>query len=286
MPYAMTPDGVRIAYQLQGGGAPLVLLAGQANSHRWWDGIREDFHGARSTITIDYRGTGDSDAPETPSSTEQFARDVTAVLDDLGIDRADVYGTSMGGRVAQCLAVHHPQRVRSLVLGCTSPGGPNSVERSDDVRRSLAGTDPAAVKQALLRLMYTPEWLATHPGPYRTLGDPTMSARARRQHLVASDRHDVWDELPGIEAPTLVLHGGADLLNPTANAHLLANRIPGASMVIIPEARHAYFEEFRSTAAPLVLDFLSRDASRGPSYTRSKGAGARPFQIRWEACSG
>ncbi|MEU5418080.1 alpha/beta fold hydrolase [Streptomyces sp. NPDC001407] len=258
MPYATTPDGVRIAYQLQGDGAPLVLLAGQANSHRWWDGIREDFHATRSTITIDYRGTGASDAPETPSSTQQFAEDVIAVLDELGIDRADVYGTSMGGRVAQSLAVHHPRRVRSLVLGCTSPGGHHSVERGDEVRRSLAGPDPAAVRQALLQLMYTPAWLATHPGPYGTLGDPTMSARARRQHLTASNRHDMWDALPGIEAPTLVLHGGDDLLNPTANAHLLADRIPGASMVIIPQARHAYFEEFRAIATPLVLDFLGR----------------------------
>ncbi|MEV4438486.1 alpha/beta fold hydrolase [Streptomyces sp. NPDC049577] len=264
MTHATTPDGVRIAYQLRGDGDPLVLLAGQANSHRWWDGIREDFHAARSTITIDYRGTGASDDPGTPFSTEEFARDVIAVLDDLGVDRADVYGTSMGGRVAQCLAVHHPRRVRSLVLGCTSPGGRHGVERGNDVRRSLADPDPAAARRALLGLMYTPDWLATHPGPYRTLGDPTMSARARRQHLLASDRHDVWDALPGIAAPTLVLHGGDDLLNPTANAPLLAGRIPGARSVIIPGARHAYFEEFRTVAAPLVLDFLAARLPAAP----------------------
>ncbi|MBO0655678.1 alpha/beta fold hydrolase [Streptomyces triculaminicus] len=259
MPHAKTPDGVAIAYQLRGDGAPLVLLAGQANNHHWWDGVRDDFHVARSTLTIDYRGTGASDAPSTPYSTALFARDVVAVLDELGIDRADVYGTSMGGRVAQRLAVDHPGRVRSLVLGCTSPGGRHGVERDREVRRSLAGPDPRASRQALLELMYTPGWLASHPGPYRVLGDPSMSPHARRQHLAASDGHDAWDALPGITAPTLVLHGGDDLLNPAANAPLLAGRIPHARMEIIPGARHAYFEEFRETAGSLVLDFLDRE---------------------------
>ncbi len=256
VPYAGSADGVRIAYQAGGEGSPLVLLAGQACSHHWWDGVRDDFHAAHRTVTLDYRGTGESDKPDEPYSIEGFAQDVIAVLDDLGADRAHVYGTSMGGRVAQVLAVRHPERVRALVLGCTSPGGPYAVERGNDVRRSLAGPGPAAV-QALRELMYTPAWLAAHPGPSPTLGDPAMPAHARRGHLAASNRHDAWDALPGVSAPTLVVHGGDDLLNPTANAHLLADRIPGARLHLIPGARHAYFEEFRATAGPLVLDFLA-----------------------------
>ncbi|MFE6780225.1 alpha/beta fold hydrolase [Streptomyces sp. NPDC057702] len=257
MTYATTLDGTRIAYQLQGGGAPLVLLAGQANSHVWWNTVRADFHPARSTLTLDYRGTGESDKPDTPHSTELFAQDVIAVLDELGIDRADVYGTSMGGRVAQQLAAHHPHRVGALVLGCTSPGGPHSVRRGEHARRALAQTRPGAARQALLELMYTPGWLADHPGPHHTLGDPDMPAHSRRHHLVASDRHDAWDLLPGISAPTLVVHGGDDQLNPTANAPLLADRIPHARLHLIPGARHAYFEEARAHASALVLDFLT-----------------------------
>ncbi|MBL1101015.1 alpha/beta fold hydrolase [Streptomyces coffeae] len=260
MPYATTPDGLRVAYQVRGNGPPLVLLAGQANSHHWWDGIRDDFHAAHSTVTIDYRGTGESDEPRTAYSTQEFARDVIAILDDLDIDRADVYGTSMGGRVAQWLAIRHPGRVGGLVLGCTSPGGPLSFERSNEIRRSLAVPDAAAAQQALAALMYTPAWLATHSGPYQTLGDPTMSARARRGHLTASRDHNAWEELPAISAPTLILHGSDDLLNPAANAALLADRIPDARMTLIPGARHAYFEEFRASASPLVLDFLTRKA--------------------------
>ncbi|WP_392671305.1 alpha/beta fold hydrolase [Streptomyces sp. LN785] len=263
MPHTTTPDGIGIAYQVQGEGtAPLVLLAGQANNHHWWDGVRDDFHADRSTITFDYRGTGQSGKPDTPYSTELFALDVIAVLDDLGVDRADVYGTSMGGRVAQQLAARHPGRVRALVLGCTSPGGPHAVERTNEVRRSLVQTQPGAARQALLELMYTPAWLAANPGPYQTLGDPGMPAHAQRRHLVASNEHDAWQVLRDIGAPTLVVHGSDDLLNPAANAPLLADRIPGARLQMIPGARHAYFDEFRAVASPLVLDFLT-----GPRHT-------------------
>jgi pimeloyl-ACP methyl ester carboxylesterase len=261
VPHATTPDGVAVAYQVRGGGDPLVLLSGQANSHEWWEDVRDDFHGSRTTITLDYRGTGGSGESPSAYSTRQFAADVVTVLDDLGVERADVYGTSMGGRVAQWVAALHPARVRGLVLGCTSPGGKHGFERSDEVRRSLAVPDAEKVRLALLDLMYTPGWLATHPGPHRTLGDRGMSPRARRGHLAASNLHDAWDVLPDITAPTLVVHGDADSFNPTANAPLLADRIPGARLVLVPGARHAYFEEFRATASPLVLDFLDRVAS-------------------------
>jgi pimeloyl-ACP methyl ester carboxylesterase len=91
-----------------------------------------------------------------------------------------------------------------------------------------------------------------------------MPPHARRRHFAASAAHDAWDALPAITAPTLVVHGADDRFNPAANAPLLAERIPGARLHLIPGARHAYFEEFRATASPLVLDFLSgRAPDRG-----------------------
>ncbi|MFE2497872.1 alpha/beta fold hydrolase [Streptomyces scopuliridis] len=250
-------DGTVLAYQRQGSGHPLLLLAGQANNHHWWDGVREDFHATHTTITMDHRGTGESERPQGPYSTRQFADDVIAVLDDLGVGSADVYGTSMGGRVAQWVAARHPARVRRLVLGCTSPGGPHAVERDTSVRRSLAQADPKASRDALLDLMYTPAWLAGHPGPYTTLGDPGMPPHARRGHLLASNEHNAWDALPRISAPTLILHGADDRLTPPDNAPLLAARIPDARAHIFPGARHAYFEECREEAGALVTDFLT-----------------------------
>ncbi|WP_019547406.1 alpha/beta fold hydrolase [Streptomyces sulphureus] len=253
MPYATAPDGTRIAYRTTGDGPPLVLLAGQAASHRWWDGVRADFETAHTVLTPDHRGTGASDSPQGPYSTHQFAQDVVAVLDHARLDSADVYGTSMGGRTAQWLAALHPHRVRRLVLGCTSPGGPHAARRDEAARRALTGGSA----QAQLELLYNPEWLATHPAPEHTLGDPQMSPSARRAHFRASEEHDAWEVLPRITAPTLVVHGTEDLLNPTANAHHLAARIPHARLELLAGARHGYFEEFRETASPLVLDFLA-----------------------------
>ncbi|CAM5418979.1 Alpha/beta fold hydrolase OS=Streptomyces alboniger OX=132473 GN=CP975_22160 PE=4 SV=1 [Streptomyces alboniger] len=264
MPFAKAADGAAIHYLLHGSGEPLVLLSGQSNDHHWWDPVRDDFAARFTTVVIDHRGTGESDRPDSDTySTPGFARDVLAVLDHAGIARAHVYGTSMGGRVAQWLAADHPGRVGRLVLGCTSPGGPHAVERGPGIRGALSGTDPDAVRRTLLELMYTPAWLAAQervrPGrEYHTLGDPTMPAYARRRHLRASNRHDAWDALPRITAPTLVVHGTDDTFNPAANAPLIAGRIPDARTFLVPGARHAYFEEFADVATGPVLAFLGQ----------------------------
>lgn len=254
MPFAATTDGTRIAYQVRGEGQPLVLLAGQSNNHTWWDPILSDFAGRR-LITLDWRGTGDSDKPDEVYSTRGFAQDVVAVLDAAGLASAQIYGTSMGGRVAQWLAIDAPERVEALVLGCTSPGAAHGHERSQEIRKALA--DPSRSERVLLELMYTPGWLARNDGPYYVLGDTTMPSYAKGRHLVASNRHDAWDGLPDIIAPTLILHGTDDVFSPVANAQLLADRIPGTRAELIQGARHAYFHEFRSVASPAVLAFLA-----------------------------
>lgn len=253
---AVTEDGTTLAYQVSGTGPPLLLLAGQANNHHWWDRTRADHAG--TTITLDWRGTGSSTGNlDTTWTTQLFAEDVVTVLDDLGLVSVDVYGTSMGGRVAQWLAIDHPERVRRLVLGCTTSGGEHAVERGNDIRLRLAGPTRAAVDEALADLMYTPAWRAQNPPPYTVLGDPTMSAPARRQHLRASDTHNAWSELPRISAPTLILHGTEDLMSPVANARVLAERITGSRVVLFPGARHAYFEECREQVRVLLDDHLA-----------------------------
>ncbi|MTD14009.1 alpha/beta fold hydrolase [Nakamurella sp. YIM 132087] len=253
---ATAADGARIAVQVSGSGPPLLLLAGQANNHHWWDDVRSDFSDRRTTITVDQRGTGDSDEPADDMTTRSMAGDMVAVLGHLGLGPVDVYATSMGGRIAQWLAVDHPHLVRRLVLGCTSPGGPRAVERDAGVRRGLV--DPSGDRRRfLLELMYTPEWLAGHPGPYRVLGDPSMTAAARRAHLRASDGHDDWEVLGAIAAPTLVLHGADDVMTPAVNAELLAERIPGSELMVLPGLRHAFFDEGRAVVSPLVEKFLT-----------------------------
>ena len=259
---AVACDGTRLAVQVSGPPpsasprTPVLLLAGQANSHHWWDGLREDLDADRTTVTLDWRGTGASDAPDTPYGTPLLAGDAVAVLDALGLERVDVYGTSMGGRVAQWLAADHPERVRRLVLGCTSPGGPLAAERSPQVRRALADPDQERARAALVDLMVPPEWVAAHGEPTTVLGDPGMAPYARGRHLVCSNRHDAWDALPRITAPALVLHGDADAMAPVTNAGLLGERIRDARVHVLAGARHAYFLHRREESAELVRDFL------------------------------
>jgi 3-oxoadipate enol-lactonase len=262
---ALGANRTALAYQMHGpsDAPPILLLQGQANSHHWWDGIREGFAAEFCTITFDYRGTGASPTGETSAgawSTSSFAADAVAVLDELGCERVHVYGTSMGGRVAQMLAIEHGERVDRLVLACSSPGGPHAHERSPAVRRSLGQADPAARRQSLLELMYTPSWFRSPMAGSNLLGDPGVSTTAARLHLQTSDRHNALDRLHTIRAAVLVLHGSDDDMVPAANAHLIAERIPGARLEIIEGARHGFFDEFADEITPRVKAFLQQGA--------------------------
>lgn len=267
---ALAADGTPLAYQVHGPAAapPVVLLQGQANSHHWWDGIREGFAPQFRTITFDYRGTGASPTGEASAgdwSTSTFAADAAAVLEHVGCQRVHVYGTSMGGRVAQMLAIEHVERVDRLALACTSPGGPHARERSPAVRRSLGQADAAARRQALLELMYTPDWLRSPGAGSNLLGDPGMGATAARLHLQVSDRHNALERLHTISAAVLVMHGSDDEMVPALNARLIAERIPNARVEIIEGARHGFFDEFADQVTPRVKAFLQHaDTAEDP----------------------
>lgn len=250
-------DGFELAVQTGGpAGAPaLLLLQGQGNSHQWWDGIREGFEADFQTITMDYRGTGSSRGPVEHWTISGFAADAADVLDAAGVRTALVYGTSMGGRIAQILAVNHPDRVAALVLACTSPGGKHAVQRPREVSASLAQGSPPERVKILHELFYTPLWPHS-PEESSLLGDATMNRMEAAAHRKASNQHDAWDVLPAVSAPTLVLHGEDDQMTPAENASLLAGRIPGAELQVYPGGRHGFFEEFSGQVTPAVTGFL------------------------------
>lgn len=240
---------------------PLLLIGGQATDHRMWDGIRDDLARAHRVIAYDHRGMGQSGRPLQPSflasySTRGFAQDALAVLDHLGVARAHVYGFSMGGRVAQWLAIDAPGRVAALVLGATTPGDAHGALRSPAAQAAMSGRDPAV----RLPLFVSPGWLQQHPEFLSSLGldgSRPVPLKVLKLHYLASQGHDAWDRLPEIAAPVLLLHGSADEVNPPANSALLAARIPGAQVQLIEGARHLYLWEFREQASRAVLDFLA-----------------------------
>ena len=258
MAYAEAPDGTRIWFDVAGAGEPLLLLSGQSLDSRMWTGVRDDLAREHRVVVLDHRGTGRSDSPGEPAySTALFARDAVAVLDAAGVDRAHVYGFSMGGRVAQVLASEVPDRVGSLVLAASGPGGRHEVARPAEATRALLRAAAPGTRGLVAELFFTPDWAARNPEAVE-LVLPANSRAAQRLHYAASTGHDGWDLLPRIGAPTLVLHGSDDRLTPVANAELLAERVPGAVLEVLRSARHGYLHERRAEAVGLVLDFLRR----------------------------
>ena len=260
MSYAISYDGVKLYYKSVGKGEPLLLLAGQACDHREWDRVAHDLGNHFEVIAWDYRGTGKSDKPiSLPYSTRGFASDAAAILDTCGHPRAHVYGFSMGGRVAQWLAIDHGHRIGALVLGATSPGNMHGVARKPSVDKALSSGDMGA----LLLTSFTPSWIEANDALSKeisTLWNRPLRPDVRQLHYQASHQHDAWKFLPMISAPTLVLHGSEDELNPVANGVLLADNIPGARLTLLKGARHYYFEEFRAESAQLVADFCQTHA--------------------------
>lgn len=256
----LAADGAELAVQCLGDGPVLLMLQGQSNCHRWWNGLREHFAERFTTVTFDYRGTGTTRAEVSRESTAEwstrsFADDARHVLAGVGAERAHIYAASMGGRVAQWLAIDSPELVDHLVLACTSPGGPEAVPRSAEVGARLAQRDPQARLDTLIDLFYTPAW--QEKGLRSSLlGDPKMSARARTGHLQVSGHHDASAKLSAITAPTLILHGEDDRMTPAANAHLLHRDISGARLYIHSGGRHGFFDEFSADISGRINEFL------------------------------
>ncbi|HLI80939.1 MAG TPA: alpha/beta hydrolase, partial [Candidatus Binataceae bacterium] len=155
--YATTKDGVKLRYEIRGNGDPLALIMGFSGSGRGWgepflSGMEKRYR----TVVIDNRGTGESDKPDAPWTMTDMANDIAAVLDHAKIPRAHIYGISMGGMIAQELALRHPGKVRKLVLGCTTTGGPAAAAPAEETiaalltAMKLMSTDPERAIDILL----------------------------------------------------------------------------------------------------------------------------------------
>jgi pimeloyl-ACP methyl ester carboxylesterase len=238
----------RLHVEREGSGEPLLWITGFAISSEIFSPVMASYATQFDCIRYDNRGAGRSPAPWRLTSIPELAGDAVRLLDALGLDSAHVYGLSMGGMIAQELAIRFPDRVRALVLGGTSHGGPRAVLPSPRIAAALTSRSaPAALRAELVgRALFTPAFRKREPELVRTylglLGQHRTSARGLVSHLTASTYHDTRARLGRIAAPTLVLHGAHDELTPPANARLLAAAIPDAELHLLP-AGHAYLLE-------------------------------------------
>ena len=211
-------------------------------------------------ITFDTRGVGQSRAHLHSYTTEAMADDAVSVLDAAGVAQAHVYGFSLGGMVAQQLALRHPGRLRSLVLGATHPGGPRAIRPSAEVIaffRSRASMTAADAARASVPFNYGPRCRREHEDRIaedirRRLAHP-FPEHAYRAQIVAATLHNTYRRLKRVEAPTLIVHGREDRVVPVANAEILAERIPHAGLRILEGSGHLY-----STEQPEVDERIAR----------------------------
>jgi 3-oxoadipate enol-lactonase len=237
-------------WESTGTGEPVLMITGLGLSGgAWWRTVPVLSRSLR-VITFDNRGVGRSRARLHSYTTEAMADDAATVLDAAGVERAHVYGFSLGGMVAQQLALRHAERVRSLVLGATHAGGPRAARPSDDViaffrrRTSMSASDAA---RASVPFNYGPRCRHDHPDRIAEdlrlrLTNP-FSERAYRAQMVAAALHNCHRRLKRIEVPTLVVHGSEDRMVPVANAEILAEGVAGASLRILETAGHLYSTE-------------------------------------------
>lgn len=255
---------MRLAYEVSGEGPALVAVMGFTAGRFQWMGFPERLAAGRRLLLLDNRGVGASDAPPGPYSVAQMADDTVAVMDAAGIERATVLGVSMGGMIAQELALRAPGRVERLVLGCTHHGGPRHVPPSDTALSTLAprpGRSGIDTLRALLELNFSEAFLARRPEVLDELIDYGMRHKMVQAgflgQLAALGTHDTEARLGRIACPTLVLTGDADRLVAPGNSALLAAKIPGAVAHVLPGVGHMFWVEAASEAAAIVQAFLA-----------------------------
>lgn len=241
---------INLNYETSGEGEPLLLIMGFGMPGAAWIPMIPLMPGFKC-IYFDNRGTGDSDKPQGPYTVADMAEDAGNLLSALDIPRAKIYGVSMGGMIAQELAIRRPENVIKVVLGCTTPGAPHGKAPEPEVVAKLADglklmtSDPDKAFDMIMPILYPVEFVAAHPGLKALMvmgakmAPPTPSETIDRL-LAGLPQFDVYDRLPQIKCPVLIVHGDSDMLVPSANAAIIKNQISQAEIFMIPNAGHGY----------------------------------------------
>jgi 3-oxoadipate enol-lactonase len=263
--YVRTADGCRIHYRVTGRSSapPLLMIQGLGMDKHGWDIQRLVFSLRYRVIALDNRGAGRSDKPPGDYDLRQMAADAVAVLDDVDVERAHVIGASMGGAIAQLLAVLWPERVRSLTLVCTScrnlPWRKELLQSwAWDAQRNGMGTMAGHAARWVIgprsfrRLVPVVGWL----GPLG-FGRSSEAFAGQVKAILAADE-SLAELLSAISVPTLVVVGNQDILTPRGDSEELAEAIPTAELVVISGAAHGLMIEHATTFNRILAEFLSR----------------------------
>lgn len=258
-----TINGIDIYYERHGAGEPLLWIGGLGANLREIPYLIESYSRHFEVVGFEARGCGRSSVPAGEWSIAELADDAAALLDALGIDAALVYGSSMGGMVAQELVLRHPARVRALVLGCTTAGAIRGVQPSAETVQRMIANQSLSGDEALeagWRLGYSDAYIKANRAALLERARAASQLAAPRdsymRQVLASARHDTYDRLHEVACPVMIIHGEDDVMIPVGNAHLLKERIPHAALHVLPGLGHGYNLEGQAMADELVIAFL------------------------------
>jgi len=263
MPYALVDD-VEIYWESHGEGDPLLIISGVGGST--WSYVESiaAWSPHFRVLVFDNMGGGLSSKPDRPYTMAEMADHAAAVLDGTDAERAYVVGLSMGGMIAQELALRHPIRVCALVLGCTHCGGSERIPPAPEVIQRFAdnqGLSPEEIVEKNLRLMITEEFWQSGSESLRSYRErqfmaPIQPDYALQRQLEAIRRFDTCNRLADIKAPTLIFTADRDLLVPPENGRILASRIPGAEIKDLTNSGHLIHLESAEAFHQSVLKFF------------------------------
>jgi pimeloyl-ACP methyl ester carboxylesterase len=251
---------IELSYERAGSGPPLLMIMGMSGTFDHWsaaflDELRQDFE----TIVYDHRGVGASTRLDGPVTIAELAKDAAGLLAVLELDSAHVLGISMGGMIAQELALAHPECIRALALGCTYCGGEGSALTSEDVMRKLAEGMSSGDRERAIRAAWevnvSPEFAANDDAYARFLEIGCRRAvplNVILEQMRAITSHNTSMRLPDLAPPTLVIHGTLDQMLPVQNGHMVAELIPDSQLEIFDGVGHLFFWEQPERAAELV----------------------------------
>jgi pimeloyl-ACP methyl ester carboxylesterase len=262
---SMKLPGARINYEVRGTGEPLLLIRGYGSHLGWWDPdflslLEENFQ----LILYDHRGTGRSIHSEGEYSILTLASDTASLIQKLGFKKVNVFGLSLGGMVAQELAINWPKLIKSLVLGATHCGGKTLVPPTPEVMQTILARAKEGkhepIDDAWLAITFTPAFLLENPAAVqaylkRAAHLPTEPEIVSLQAQAAAT-FDTCDRIPAITAPTWILHGQFDSIVPIGNAFVLQSRIPFSRLLILPGMGHEFTAQNPTYAAWVMANIL------------------------------
>jgi pimeloyl-ACP methyl ester carboxylesterase len=258
MPF-IDAGNVRLSYERSGSGPPLLLIMGLSGTLLHWgepfmEGLRGDF----DTIVYDHRGVGASTRVEAPFTIADLAQDAAGLLDALELESAHVMGISMGGMIAQELALARSELIRTLTLGCTYSGGPgSSLPPQPELGAAIMSGDRERAVRAMWEANVSKRFAqddAAYARFYAIGLERAVAVAVTMEQLSAITRHDTSARLGALKMPTLVVHGTEDAIIPVENGRMVAGLIPDARLEIWPDTGHLFFWEQPERSAELVRE--------------------------------